>query len=136
MVPAVAFTTPSIATVSLGEEQARDRGYEVITSVLPLEAFPRALANRETVGLFKLVADAKSRKLLGAHVVAGTAGEVIYAATLAVKFGLTVEDYGGRPTPRRVGGVGPRFLPAVTRNGGFFPVAFYKIILTYFIIIV
>lgn len=62
------------------------------TSVLPLDAVPRALVNRETTGVFKLVADAKTMKILGAHVVAENAGEVIYAATLAVKFGLTVED--------------------------------------------
>lgn len=40
----------------------------------------------------KLVADAKTLKVLGAHVVAENAGDVIYAATLAVKFGLTVEN--------------------------------------------
>ena len=62
------------------------------TSVLPLDAVPRALVNRETTGVFKLVADAKTLKVLGAHVVAENAGDVIYAATLAVKFGLTVGD--------------------------------------------
>ena len=61
------------------------------TSVLPLDAVPRALVNRETTGVFKLVADAKTLKVLGAHVVAENAGDVIYA-TLAVKFGLTVGD--------------------------------------------
>lgn len=92
VVPGVTFTTPSVATVGLTEEAASARGYEVITSVLPLEAVPRALVNRETVGVFKLVSDAKTRKLLGAHIVAENAGEVVYAATLAVKFGLTIED--------------------------------------------
>jgi mercuric reductase len=43
--------------------------------------------------VFKLVADAKTLKLLGVHVVSENAGDVIYAATLAVKFGLTVEDF-------------------------------------------
>lgn len=56
-------------------------------SVLPLHAVPRALVNRETTGVFKLVADAKTMKILGAHVVAENAGDVVYAATLAVKFG-------------------------------------------------
>jgi len=91
-VPGVTFTNPSIATVGLTEEQAKVQGYEVITSVLDLDAVPRALVNRETTGVFKLVADAKTRKLLGAHVVAENAGDVIYAATLVVKFGLTIED--------------------------------------------
>lgn len=91
-VPGVTFTTPSIATVGLTEDQANAEGYEVITSVLPLDAVPRALVNRETTGVFKLVADAKTRKLLGVHIVAENAGDVIHAATLVVKFGLTIED--------------------------------------------
>ena len=92
VVPGVTFTNPSIATVGLTEEQAKEKGYEVKTSVLPLDAVPRALVNRETTGVFKLVADAKTLKVLGVHIVSENAGDVIYAATLAVKFGLTVED--------------------------------------------
>ncbi|MEA3321492.1 MAG: mercury(II) reductase [Bacillota bacterium] len=92
VVPGVTFTNPSIATVGLTEEQAKEKGYEVKTSVLPLEAVPRAIVNRETIGVFKLVADAKTLKVLGVHIVTENAGDVIYAATLAVKFGLTVED--------------------------------------------
>ncbi|CAM3594297.1 mercury(II) reductase [Brevibacillus invocatus] len=92
VVPGVTFTAPAIATVGLTEQQAKEKGYEVKTSVLPLDAVPRALVNRETTGVFKLVADAKTLKVLGAHVVAENAGDVIYAATLAVKFGLTIED--------------------------------------------
>lgn len=92
VVPGVTFTNPSIATVGLTEEQAKEKGYEVKTSVLPLEAVPRALVNRETTGVFKLVADANTYKILGVHIVAENAGDVIYAATLAVKFGLTVQD--------------------------------------------
>jgi len=56
--------------------------------VLALEDVPRALAARDTRGLFKLVADADTGKLLGVHVLADEAGEVI----LAVKFGLRVQD--------------------------------------------
>ncbi len=92
VVPGVTFTSPAIATVGQTEAEATSAGYEVIASVLPLEAVPRALVNRETTGVFKLVADAKTRKILGAHVVAENAGDVIYAAVLAVKFGLTIED--------------------------------------------
>lgn len=91
-VPRVTFTTPSVATVGLTEEQAKEKGIKVKTSVLPLDAVPRAIVNRETTGVFKLIVDANSLKVLGVHVVAENAGEVIYAATLAVKFGLTAED--------------------------------------------
>ncbi|KGX91831.1 mercuric reductase [Pontibacillus marinus BH030004 = DSM 16465] len=92
VVPGVTFTNPSIATVGLTEEQAKEKGYEVKTSVLPLDAVPRAIVNRETTGVFKLVAETKTLKVLGVHIVSENAGDVIYAATLAVKFGLTVED--------------------------------------------
>ncbi|ADG07432.1 mercury(II) reductase [Kyrpidia tusciae] len=92
VVPAVTFTSPSIATVGMTEARARSKGYEVITSVLPLDAVPRALVNHDTAGVIKLVADGRSRKLLGVHVVADNAGDVIYAGVLAVKFGLTIED--------------------------------------------
>ncbi len=91
-VPGVIFTTPSVATVGMTEARARAAGLDVKTSVLPVGAVPRALANRATEGVFKLVADAQTDRILGAHVVAENAGEVIYAATLAVKFHLTVSD--------------------------------------------
>ncbi|MBD8015057.1 mercury(II) reductase [Planococcus wigleyi] len=92
IVPGVTFSAPAVATVGLTEQQAKESGYDVITSVLSLEAVPRAQVNRETTGVFKLVADAKTRKLLGGHIVAENAGDVIYAVTLAVKFGLTIEN--------------------------------------------
>ena len=92
VIPGVTFTNPSIATVGLTEKQAKEKGYEVKTSVLQLDAVPRAIVNHETTGVFKLIADAKTLKILGAHIVAENAGEVIYAATLAVKFSLTIED--------------------------------------------
>ncbi|AEV20772.1 MULTISPECIES: mercury(II) reductase [Geobacillus] len=92
VVPAVTFTHPAIATVGLTEQRAKENGYDVKTSVLPLEAVPRAIVNRETTGVFKLVAEARTGKLLGAHIVADHAGEVIYAAALAIQFGLTIDD--------------------------------------------
>lgn len=90
--PGVIFSDPQVATVGLTEAQARVAGRDVNTSVLPLSAVPRALVNRDILGLVKLVADAGTGRLLGAHVVAENAGDVIYAATLAVRFGLTVSD--------------------------------------------
>lgn len=91
-VPAVTFTNPAIATVGLTEEQAKHKGYKVKTSVINLNAVPRAIVNRETTGVFKLIADTKTHKILGVHIVTENAGDVIYAATLAVKYGLTIEN--------------------------------------------
>jgi len=99
VVPGVTFSSPAVATVGLTEQQAIKQGYEVISSVLPIEAVPRAQVNHETIGVFKLVVDAKTRKLLGGHIVAENAGDVIYAVTLAVKFGLTIENLKDTLTP-------------------------------------
>lgn len=96
VLPDVIFTDPQIATVGLTEAQAVARDYAVKTTVLPLAYVPRALAARETRGLFKLVAEQGSDRLLGAHILAAEAGEVIQTAALAVvaglRYGFTVAD--------------------------------------------
>ena len=91
-VPGVTFTTPSIATVGFNEEAVCQAGHQVKATTLPLHAVPRALVNRDEDGLFKVVADAHTDEVLGVHVVAENAGDVIYAGVLAVKFHLTVRD--------------------------------------------
>jgi len=90
--PHVTFTDPQIASVGLTERQARAKGLHIQTVVLPLHHVPRALASRNTKGLIKLVAEEETGRLLGAHVLAAEAGEVIQEATFAVRFGLTVQD--------------------------------------------
>ena len=92
VLPRVTFTDPAVAAVGLTDDQAREAGFEVETSVLPLEYVPRALANRDTRGLIKLVADAATDHLLGAHVLAPDAGEIIQTAVIAIKAGMTVQD--------------------------------------------
>jgi len=90
--PRVTFTRPQIASAGLTEEQAHQAGYEVRVSTMPLDVIPRALVNRDTRGLFKLVADAKTDQLLGAHIMAESAGDVILSAVYAIKFHLTIAD--------------------------------------------
>jgi mercuric reductase len=90
--PAVIFTDPQIATVGLTEAEARSSGNDVQVSKVDLMHVPRALAARDTRGFIKLVADEESGRLLGAHVLAAEGGEVIQTATLAIKFGLTIDD--------------------------------------------
>jgi mercuric reductase len=90
--PHVTFTDPQIASVGLTERQAKAKGLRVQTALLPLEHIPRALASRNTKGLMKLVAEEETGRLLGVHVLAAEAGEVIQEATLAIRFGLTVQD--------------------------------------------
>jgi len=99
VVPRVVFTDPQVATVGLGEAEARYRGYTVESRTLPLDQVPRALANFETRGLVKLVAESGTGRLLGAHLAAEGAGEVIETAALALRHGLTVQDLGDELFP-------------------------------------
>jgi mercuric reductase len=90
--PKVTFTDPAVASVGLTEAETRARDAEPLVSVLPLYHVPRALVARDTRGFVKLVADAATRKILGAHILAAEAGEMITEPALAIKFGLTIED--------------------------------------------
>lgn len=99
VMPAVVFTDPQVASVGLTEAKARESGHVVKTSVLPLEHVPRALAARDTRGLIKLVADAKTSRLLGAHILAPEGADGIQTAVLAIKFGMTVQDLGATIFP-------------------------------------
>ncbi len=92
--PAVTFTDPQVAGVGLTEAAARAKGIAVETAVLPLTYLPRALAARDTRGLIKLIADAESEKLLGAHILAPEGGDSIQTAALAIKVGMTVPELG------------------------------------------
>lgn len=90
--PAVTFTRPQLASAGLTEEQALARGHDCTCRVLGLADVPRALVNHDTRGAVKLVADAVTGKVLGVHAVADGAGELMLAATYAVKAGMTVDD--------------------------------------------
>ncbi len=87
--PSVVFTDPQVASVGLTEEKARQQSYEVKTSLLTLDNVPRALAARDTRGLIKLVADSKTGKLLGAHILAPEGADSIQTAALAIKANMT-----------------------------------------------
>jgi len=90
--PKVTFTDPAVSSVGLTEDEARAQAIEPLVSKLPLEHVPRALAARDTRGFIKLVADAGTKKIIGAHILAAEAGEMITEPALAIKLGLTIED--------------------------------------------
>ncbi|WP_020388705.1 mercury(II) reductase [Kribbella catacumbae] len=92
VVPRVTFTSPAIASVGLTDAKVVDAGIRCDCRILPLEYVPRALVNRDTRGLVKIVAEAGTRRLLGIHVVAEGAGDVITAATYALSAGMTVDQ--------------------------------------------
>lgn len=72
--------------------QAKASGLQVVTSVLSLDNVPRALAARDARGLIKLVADATTRKLLGARVLAPEGADSIQTAAMAIRAAMTVEQ--------------------------------------------
>ena len=90
--PAVVFTDPQVATVGLTEAQAQIKGIATDSRTLTLANVPRALANFDTRGFIKLVAEAESGRLLGTQAVADQAGELIQTAALAIRARMSVRD--------------------------------------------
>ena len=94
MMPWVVFTDPQVAGVGLTEAQARAAGHDVKTSVLGLDNVPRALAARDTRGLIKLVADAKTDRLLGGVIMAPECADSVQTLVMALRFGMTTKALG------------------------------------------
>jgi len=90
--PAVVFTDPQAATVGLSEAQALEQGIAADSRTLYLENVPRALANFDTRGFIKLVAEKETGRLLGAQVLAGEGGEIIQSAVLAIRNRMTIKE--------------------------------------------
>ncbi len=91
VIPNVVYTLPEIAGVGLTEEQAKERG-EVKVGKFPMMANSRAKTNRDTDGFVKIIADAKTDKVLGVHIIASLGGTMIAQAAQAMEFGATSED--------------------------------------------
>ena len=92
VIPSVVYTMPEIAGVGLTEEDAKAAGHEVKIGKFPMMANSRAKTNREPDGFVKIVADAKSDRVLGVWIIASVAGTMIAEAALAMEFGATSED--------------------------------------------
>ncbi|CRK55260.1 Mercuric ion reductase [Alloactinosynnema sp. L-07] len=90
--PQVVFTRPQLASAGLTEADAQAAGHDCVCRVLDLADVPRALVNRDTRGAVKVVADAATGRVLGVHALADGAGEMMLAATYAIKAGMTVDD--------------------------------------------
>jgi len=90
--PAVVFTDPQVATVGLSEARAQAQGIATECRTLALENVPRALANFDTHGFIKIVAEAGSGRLLGVQAVAPEASELIQTAAIALRARMTVHD--------------------------------------------
>ncbi len=92
VMPAVVFTDPQVASVGLTEQQAKDNGLDVESRTLDLENVPRALANMDTRGFIKLVAEKDSGRIVGCQVLATEGGEIIQTATLAIRNRMTINE--------------------------------------------
>jgi dihydrolipoamide dehydrogenase len=92
VIPSVVYTMPEIAGVGLTEEDARAQGHEVKVGKFPMLGNSRAKTNREGDGFVKVIADAKSDRVLGTWIIASVAGTMIAEAALAMEFGATSED--------------------------------------------
>ncbi|MDD3786676.1 MAG: mercury(II) reductase [Hydrogenophaga sp.] len=90
--PAVVFTDPQVATVGYSEAEAHHDGIETDSRTLTLDNVPRALANFDTRGFIKLVAEAGTGRLIGVQVVTPEAGELIQTAALAIRHRMTVQE--------------------------------------------
>lgn len=90
--PSVIFTDPQLAAAGMTEAEAIAAGHRCDHRTVNLDQVPRALANRDTRGAVKIVIDSDTRKVLGVHAVADGAGDMMLAASYAIKFGLTADD--------------------------------------------
>ncbi len=92
VVPACVFTHPETASVGLTQAEATARGIEAKVFRFPVQVLGRALAADELGGFVKLVGDAKTGQLLGAHIVCSRAGDLITEAALAIQMEATVQE--------------------------------------------
>ena len=96
IIPSVVYTWPEMAGVGLTEEAARARaeknGGEVRVGKFPMAANSRAKTNHEPDGFVKVIADAKTDRVLGVWAIASVAGTMIAQAAQAMEFGATSED--------------------------------------------
>ena len=91
-IPGVIYTEPEVASVGLSEEMAKEKGVEIRVGKFLFRANGRALASDSADGFVKLIADAKTDRLIGAHVISPAASELIAEAVSVMEFGGSAED--------------------------------------------
>lgn len=91
-IPAVVYTHPEIASVGKTEEELKEAKVEYIKGICPYGASGRALALGDTNGRVKILADAKTDRVLGVHIIGARAGDLIAEAVGALEFGASSED--------------------------------------------
>jgi dihydrolipoamide dehydrogenase len=91
-VPNVIYTNPELASVGYGEDDAKAKGFDIKVGKFPFMANGRARAMGQTDGFVKVIGDAKTDRLLGVHILAPRASDMIAEAAVAIEFASSVED--------------------------------------------
>jgi dihydrolipoamide dehydrogenase len=91
-IPSVVYTWPEIAAVGKTEEQLKANGVDYRSGTFPFTANGRARANHDTDGFVKILADARTDRVLGCHIVGAEAGDLIQEVVVGMEFGATAED--------------------------------------------
>lgn len=92
VIPGVIYTAPEVAWVGLNEEELTQRGVDYRIGKFPFMANGRAKVNNTTDGFVKILADTKTDRILGVHIVGPEAGNMIAEAAVAMEFGGSAED--------------------------------------------
>jgi pyruvate/2-oxoglutarate dehydrogenase complex dihydrolipoamide dehydrogenase (E3) component len=90
--PTTIFTDPELAAVGLTEQEAQEQGHDVETAVHPITNVQRAAYTDTKRGLYKVVWDRASRRVLGIHVVCRNGGDIVQGFSVAMRLGATVDD--------------------------------------------
>src|SRR5580704_6949582 len=92
VIPGVVYTTPEISSVGKTEEELKQAGVAYTVGKFPFTANGRSKVNQTTEGFVKVLADAKTDRVLGVHIVGREAGEMIHEAAVLMEFGGSAED--------------------------------------------
>jgi len=92
IVPSCIYTIPEVGSVGLSEKEAKEQGYEILVGKFPLMACGKAVATGDPDGMFKIIADKATRRILGAHLIGKSATEVVAEMAAYMKMKATVDD--------------------------------------------
>jgi dihydrolipoamide dehydrogenase len=92
VIPGVVYTTPEVAAVGKTEEELKEAGIAFTSGKFPFTANGRSKVNQTTDGFVKVLADAKTDRVLGVHIIGIEAGEMIHEAAVLMEFGGSAED--------------------------------------------